>query len=552
VHVIKQSIREAQESPGMIGLTINRRTNKIQPEMKKSRCRMARLILLAFSLSCVPAVVLVPSCASKRKPNLILISIDTLRADHLGCYGYGRDITPHLDGLARESALFINSFSASNYTLPSHASMLTSLDAYSHRMTQSLNVLPSGAATIAEVLKREGYVTGGFTGDTWVSKIFGFNRGFDFWRENRYIRQLLPPLKKWLLKNGSEPFFVFLHFYDVHTPYVFRPRYMETYHQPGYAEEVKQFNAAGADEKKKRFSKDEDVFLSMAVDLTIKPTLMRFSPKKEVEQLKEAAQTYSSQRDSVQQRALRWKGVEGFDSQLQFIVDSYDAGIQYADWYLDNFFNFLKDNGLWNDTLVIVTSDHGEELMDHDLVVHFNYGYDTLIRVPLIMKFPRGKGLQPAKYLEPAEGVDLMPTILDLLDIDYEGPVQGESLLDAEPGGATVPERCVFATTGDLKKHVIRSPAYKYIAKLDDAEGASLADYKFYDLRKDPGELNNIIEQAQSDENYLPVLRKLKGDLKAHMEQCGSIFQKLYPGGRKSSAIDDERMKNFKALGYIE
>ncbi len=520
--------------------------------MDKRRFKLTALVVTALVLLCLLTVFTIPSCGRRGKPNVILISVDTLRADHLGCYGLPRKVSPNLDEFSQSSAIFENSFSASNYTLPSHASMLTSLSVASHRMTQTLNVLPPEAATVAELLKSNGYATAGFTGDTWVSAIFGFERGFDNWLERRYIRQLLPPIKKWVLKNRRKPFFVFFHFYDVHTPYKFRGQYIDMYHNPVYAKEIKRYVKTKPDEREKVFSKDENVFLSIGSDLTVNPTLMLFSPKKKVKQIGEAAQTYIRLRDQVMPRTREWKKLKDFPQELRFIVDSYDAGVRYTDEYLGNLFQFLKANGLWENTLIIVTSDHGEELMDHDLVAHFNYGYDTLIRVPLIMKFPDGKGLIPGKYQEMAEGVDVMPTILDLLDIKYTRHIQGSSLLASKQEEAASPKEYIFAATGDLKKHIIRSRSFKYIAKVDDLHKPKLVDYKFYDLDKDPDEKNNIIELAQKDEKYAPILKKHKLALKVYLDESASLFQKLYPKGRESSPIDEERMKHFKALGYMQ
>lgn len=507
--------------------------------------------MLRLPLACIVAALAVTSCARQEKPNVILISIDTLRADRLGCYGYGKQISPNLDALAAQAAVFENSFSSSNYTLPSHASMLTSLATYSHRLTQTMNVLPETVSTLAEVLQGDGYATGGFTGNTWVSGIFGFNRGFETWVEKRYIKELLPGVKDWVRKNRTRPFFLFYHFYDVHTPYTFRKRYRGLYREPSYAKEIRKYDGTPEGEREKKFPADRLPWLSMGASLTVKPTLMHFSPAGEDEQVEEAAARFGYFRDSVEKKAGDWKKSAGFPSELGFIVDSYDAGVLYTDSMLGRLFDFLRENGAWDNTLVIVTSDHGEELMDHDLVAHFNYGYDTLIRVPLIMKFPAGRGPAPGRYAALAEGVDLMPTVMAMLGLSHEGPMQGKSLLNEKPGGTPGAGELIFATTGDLKKFVVRSPSFKYIARMGD-DGGPLENYKFYDLTKDPGEKDNIIEKAEADPAYEPVVKDLKEALKEHLGDCDTIHAGLYPEGRKAGKMDDKHLDQLKALGYIQ
>ena len=153
---------------------------------------------------------------------IILISLDTLRADHLGAYGYHRDTSPSIDVLAKEGVVFENAVVQSPWTLPSHMSIMTSLYPSFHGLTDKDSFLPLSDeyVTLAELLKKGGYKTGAFTDGGFVSAKFGFDRGFDtYYDQGGGIKTILPEAKKWLGLLKSEPFFLFIHCYDIHSPY---------------------------------------------------------------------------------------------------------------------------------------------------------------------------------------------------------------------------------------------------------------------------------------------------------------------------------------------
>ncbi|MBM3311858.1 MAG: sulfatase, partial [Candidatus Aminicenantes bacterium] len=173
------------------------------------------------------------------RPNVVLVSVDTLRADHVGAYGYGRDTTPHLDALAAESALFKNVFAPSSWTLPSHVSMLTGLDGRRHGVYYESDRMNPGHPTLASYLRDKGYVSVGITGGAFVAPFYGFSRGFDSYTighgelaDSELAAKAAAEATAWLEANAEVPFFLFLHTYQVHHPYLSPEAYARRYAGP--------------------------------------------------------------------------------------------------------------------------------------------------------------------------------------------------------------------------------------------------------------------------------------------------------------------------------
>ena len=201
--------------------------------------------------------------ASTRQPpkGIILISLDTLRADHLGSYGYHRDTSPHIDALAKESILFENAVVQSPWTLPSHMSIMTSLYPSFHGVDEFSFRLADEHVTLAELLKEHGYQTAAFTDGVWMRAVTGMNQGFDMYDDQGvHIANILPKVEKWLDANRSKPFFLFIHCYDIHVPYNPPPPYNTMFHDFTYtghlAPNGKTFTAIN---EKKLSVTDEDV-----------------------------------------------------------------------------------------------------------------------------------------------------------------------------------------------------------------------------------------------------------------------------------------------------
>ncbi|MEZ5331659.1 MAG: sulfatase [Thermoanaerobaculia bacterium] len=311
--------------------------------------------LLLLSLACF-------ACdGGGRRPNLILVSVDTLRADHLGTYGYERETSPFLDALADSGVVFERAFAQVPGTLPSHMSMFTGLYPAQHDVYPPNDVLSTDIETLPEILESHGYRTGGFTEGGYVSGFYGFARGFDSFddtvtRGNRLLERTIGEGLDFLDRVGDdEPFFLFLHTYAVHDPY-----------QP--PEEYR------------------PLFWEGAVPDTFEPTGPNFV---------------------AVNRGRRTVTAE----EVRYFESLYDAGIRYVDDQLQRLWQRLQRDGLSERTLLVVTSDHGEEFLEHGHLVH-EQNYVETTHVPLIVV---GPGLPAGTRVGTlVQSIDLAPSLLDL------------------------------------------------------------------------------------------------------------------------------------------
>jgi arylsulfatase len=365
-----------------------------KPGSRCLRCFLLSLVLISFfCLDCRRA-----AAPPAIKYNLLVISIDTCRADHLTCYGYNRDTSPHLDQLAKEGVLFEDVTAASSWTVPSHMSMFTSLYPSVHKV-QEASALAEGIPTLAECLAKSGYVTAAFVSAATMNHWFGFNRGFQFYDDytvsrsepNQFRKVVTGHLvteqaAKWLQKHSRENFFLFLHYFDCHGDYISPAPFNEKF-DPDYK------------------GKENGRFIGMW------PADKRAS-------------------------------VSVMD--LAHIVALYDGGIAYTDEQVGKIFQLLQDLRLSEKTLVIVLSDHGEGFLEHGLFTHGNSLYEELLRVPLILRLP---GVIPAgkRVAGNVSHVDLMPTVMGLLQQAGPLKMQGIDLSPAILGDQPVPERLIYS-----------------------------------------------------------------------------------------------------------
>lgn len=306
----------------------------------------------------------------------ILISLDTLRADHLGCYGYSRPTSPFLDSLARRATLFEEAYAQFPSTLVSHMSMLTGLHPREHGVLPPSSVLSPKVEILPEVFQRNGFRTGGFTEGGFVSGRYGFRRGFDVFvsRERTHKRQLENTFGRGVrflenLKPGAR-FFLFLHTYAVHAPYDAPPRYREPF-WPGPP-------PPGA----------------------IPPTGPELT------------------RQNLMGEPLPRPVVD-------WLVALYDAGIRQTDEVLQRFFADLDRLGLADDVTVVITSDHGEEFLDHGLFNHTQLYRETM-HVPLLVVHPDQRSA--VRHEGIVQLVDLPPTLYELARLQPSGRPSGVSL----------------------------------------------------------------------------------------------------------------------------
>lgn len=339
------------------------------------------------------------------RPKLILlISIDTLRPDHLGCYGYHRDTSPTIDLLAKESAIFRNAFTTCSYTLPAHASLFTGYYPSNHSIgfnQGSGKLNPDVDITLAEMLRSQGYRTGAFVSSMVLRKETRLDLGFDYYDDemtsaeaNRPTELLRPCTETnkrvidWLTRNKKDEVYVFLHYFDVHGPYRNPPDYQGLFVGDRWYGEERPLNVVPAGE-------------------------VGGIPAYQV------------------LNAVRGKNGElvKYEQDLRYYVAEYDAGIRRCDDAIREVLTELRRLGLYDDAFIVITSDHGEAFGENN--VYCFHGLTlTLdqIQVPFLIKLPDRANLTQRVVDVPVSLVDIFPTILEIMGIQVSMDLQGCSL----------------------------------------------------------------------------------------------------------------------------
>ncbi len=307
-------------------------------------------------------------------PNILLISIDSLRRDHVSAYGYQRPTTPRIDALAREGVLFDMAIAPTSWTLPSHVSLLTSLPARLHGVRDIRQRFGRDVVTLAEVLSEAGYATAGFIAGSFLSATHGFSQGFDVYDDYTILERdrgedgghitsprSIAAVRRWLDGRGRQeerrPFFVFLHMWDVHYEYLPPPPYDKMF-DPDYEGDIGE---------------------------------------------------YGLLRDSRINKNMPARDLEHIEA-------LYDGEIRYTDEHLGQLFDLLRQRGLFDDTITVVTSDHGDEFFEHGGKGHAETLYDEVLRVPLVMRYP--KGIPAGRVVDrQVRLMDVAPTLLEMAGV---------------------------------------------------------------------------------------------------------------------------------------
>jgi arylsulfatase A-like enzyme len=440
------------------------------------------------------ASVLALACASpeaEMPPNLLLVTIDTLRRDHCSVYGYERDTTPRLRAFAGKGVRFDAAYAPGPITGPTHATLFTGLFPVGHGVVKNGLVLDPDHETLAERLQARGYQTGAIVSSFAVDSRFGLSQGFEryrdrfdparssiVWKEweghqvSEGFDQPAPDATRraiqWLdAREASRPFFLWVHYFDPHSPYI-APR---------------------------RFR--------------------RFLPE------------------------------GGPSPEAARAIALYDAEIAYTDFWLGKLLGALSERGLDADTLVAITSDHGEGLQDHGYMFHDFQLYEEAVRVPLLLRWP-GRIVGGRVIGTPTSLVDLMPTLLDLLGVEAGPEMQGVSrarqltgrAAGREPAPAIFLQRRPFRATkiagfdvaGD--GFAVRVGRWKYIETPEEG-GREL-----YDLEVDPGESENVYAENAA----------VGDELSARIQ----VFRRSHARGEGAGRVSEEDRARLEALGYAD
>lgn len=474
------------------------------------------------------------------QPNIILIVMDSVRAANLSCYGYPRVTTPNLDTIATQSALFEQAISVGCWTLPVHASLFTGLYPLSHNVTVSRDALPDNFPTLARQLKEANYQTACFSNNAYISDVTGLTQGFDtvenIWRVSnprgtqrtklgkliknleskgpltrpvialiRKVQRVRMILKRqrnqsdkggqltnnkiqdWLTKdrNPDVPFFLFVNYMECHEPY-----------NPPHP-----YN--------RRF---------MA---------KRYTPSR-VAQI--------GTKEEIASRVSEQRGQED----LEILQALYDGEINYLDHKIGELVHFIETLSILDNTVLVITSDHGDSLGEHHQIGHRITLYEQLVHVPLLIRYP--KRFQPnTRVAQQVSLIDLYSTLLELAGVK-SSPVttNGSYSLTKTPSNGdeirpfTIAENVAPKSLNGVTNQMIRTNTYKYIWK-------SNRQHELYNLINDPRELHNVAAKESE------VVDNLDKQLEAWRQSVQS-----YQVETNQVQYDDTLVERLQALGYME
>lgn len=439
--------------------------------------------------------------------SVILVSLDTCRADRLTPYGAPPRNSPFLDVLAGESVTFTNCLSQSSNTGPSHRSLFTGQFVHRHQHTAGRYM--RSPYSWAGLLAAAGYDTAAFTGGGFLGEGLGFQEGFQTYvckdpdgheTVRRGFRTILPQAGAWwsARPEPSRPFFLFLHTFDIHCPYQPEEPWASDF-RGAYTGDLDLAELCGRE--------DFDRYMD-----EVRPTL----------------------------------APEQFRADMDHLRDMYDAGIAMADDQLGGFVAMLREQGVLERTLLIVTSDHGESLGRRRPYLGHNHLWEEQLRVPLLVRFP-GAAFAGAVSPEPVMLIDLLPTVLDYLGLDAPAGVQGESLMPLlEQGRSYGGERLRISQFGDRLSFRFDGRWKLHVREL----GESKANVKLFDLREDPTELNSRAGAAGTPadaERVRAMTERFQAWMAEHREEDAR-----WAGQILEAAVSEDVAADLRALGYVE
>ncbi len=427
--------------------------------------------------------------------NVIILTIDTLRADHLGSYGYFRNTSPNIDRFAEDGVLFTKAYAQASATSQSVSSFMTSKSPSKFRRYNKK--LGYERVTLAEILKENGYKTAGIVTNPWLKEEMGFAQGFDdysyvphynygFKSSNEVNKRALD----WLKENKDEKTFLWLHYLEPHAPYRSHEEYQ---YDPGYQGRFK------------------DNFTNIDANTYKNPDLKLT------------------------------------DEEIYHINALYDGEINYIDNSIGNLLSELKRTGLYDNTIIILTSDHGDEFREHGGTGHDHTLYNELINVPLIIK---GPGVENITSDNQVRLMDVVPTILDILKVKADRSFDGVSLMPLFNRKNYNLE--VYSKMENHHASIISKDEWKVILKFremkfvpdKDVEWEKIETRKeLYDLKEDPDEQNNLIDE------YPEIANELEERLMELRMEVQDVEDE--PEKESDDEISKRTKEELRSLGYV-
>jgi arylsulfatase A-like enzyme len=445
-------------------------------------------------------LVLISGCGKEPRYNVVIVTIDTLRSDRLGCYGYGRPTSPRIDRFADGAALFENVVCQSSQTLPSHTSIFLGTHPRTHLAISHESVVGADQTTLAEILKSKGYVTAAFISSHALDSKYGLDQGFEtYWEVHKEAtipeRQVLKNREAdattkigvlpWLEQHAGSRFFLWVHWFHPHRPYDPPPRYHQAF----------------AGDYKGSASSDPEFIMKV------------------------------------------WhEEIELAPQDVAYLSGCYDGEVAFSDAQVGHLLDALSSMGLMKNTIVIVTADHGELLYEHERYFGHDIAlYDECIMIPLIIHVP-GEAAAGRRISELVQSLDILPTVCDLLGIRCPRRSEGKSLVPLMNGSGEPTTEVAFSETYPFPekcepRHAVRTADEKLIWK-EVRQAPLLKEY--YDLAADPGETANLYP-------YLPSGAVRLDSILSAWTEDGGLRPAPIP-----TAMETNRINILKSLGYLE
>jgi arylsulfatase A-like enzyme len=452
------------------------------------------------------------------RPNIVVYCIDTLRADHLGCYGYEKDTSPFIDSIAGNGIIFDNAVSQAPWTAPSVASYITSTYPSTHRVLKGGRQISEEAVTMAEFLADAGYWTAGFIQNAYAGSVIAADRGYKELMEitgeeggedhetRKQLRNVQGP-QNWIENwKGYSPFFLYIHTTEPHGPY-------KTAHNGPFGG------------------------LTPEDSGTLNDLLKDFRKLTRKGKKEDEAGTAARQAELKRISDLLARDVEK-------VTHLYNNEVRRADENVKKVVKALKKADLWSNTLFILLSDHGQEIYDHGYWQHDQSLYQELVHVPLIMKLPRGAG-RGTRIAEPVQLVDVLPTIAGMINEPPKPFWEGRSVVPLLQGKERA-DAAVYSERINLGKHdpsIIEERGNIETSMIRDGMKAILHRevdrISLYDIIQDPEERIDLAPKKPQK------AKKLREELEAWLDRRKPLK------GIVETDLTKEQLESLRALGYL-
>lgn len=422
--------------------------------------------------------------------HIIIITLDAVRPDHLGAYGYSRDISPNIDRLARQGIVFLNAYANAPWTKPSVASLFSSHHPNIHRTVDRNHSLPEQVKTMAEMLKEKGFFTGFLNGGNPLIHEFRFDQGFDFYeyRDSLDSAEVVRSLPSLLSEARGKRLFAYIHLMDTHLPYHLHDGNREL-----------------------------------------------------------AARAPRNYRPGEFLREDVWKATasgELTEEEKTHLTALYDEQTRYSDRTVGELTAALEAAGFLERSLLILTSDHGEELWDHNNYEHAHSLYEEVLRVPLIMV---SEHLAPARLKSRVRLVDILPSVMELVSPGFKGDgIAGRSVWRyLKKDNGKLPVFAAGTLHGDEKFCLIRDDWKVILNTKDMTTNRPLIGFRaedtaeLYDLKTDPGERRNLREEKP----------KVLGEM---LRELSALINVESPIQARGKILDEKTAERLKSLGYLK